>query len=101
MTPFSNGIKYKADELMYLIFDHSEGRVYEISKSFLFLLSEFGYEVSSLKDIDFKDKKIFIEDILEGFNIGSYVSQSMKRYENKIQIEDVFKLDLFTFFDLS
>ena len=35
MTPFSNGIKYKADELMYLIFDHSEGRVYEISKSFL------------------------------------------------------------------
>lgn len=42
MTPFINGLKYNSKDLYFAIFDHKEGRIYEISKNFITLLNDSG-----------------------------------------------------------
>ena len=46
MNPFINGLTYNSKDLYFAIFDHEEGRIYEVSQNFLKLLNDSGFQLS-------------------------------------------------------
>lgn len=65
---------FKQEKLFYFNFDPFDGRIYEISSNFKDVLNFVGIEINSLNEIDFDEKKFFIEDLFPNFNLAEYRS---------------------------
>ncbi|TNV74775.1 hypothetical protein FGO68_gene16630 [Halteria grandinella] len=96
MAPFSNGVKYNINQLLFLIVDNeSDGRITEYSESCAKLLSMYGFGAELGQNEIVKR----ITDIAVELDFPKFKSMRQDRYQTNEIFENVLKLDLNQFDD--
>ena len=50
MAPFSNGVKYNINQLLFLMTDNDKGQISEYSESFSTIMANYGFQKDLEKD---------------------------------------------------
>lgn len=96
MSPFTNGIKYNIDQLLFMIVENDEdGRVTEFSESALKLIKDQGFSFDLNRTSISKSINSYVSDL----NYAEVRRQRQDRYLNQVIYENIHTLDLNEFSD--
>lgn len=87
ISPFSNGVKYNIDQLIFVITDSEDGRIFEYSESCRQIL-----RFSKTYTGDGIIKRV--DELIDGFNFKEFKKSRHIRYMNNDIYEEVHNLDL-------